>query len=133
MLRNPRHLALIAAVRSDQLLLDRAEDSRSDQPTDRKRRPGFNEPGPRPSTKTQPKNDGFTTIRHGPVALSWPHDESEKVSDRRSEIDGIDGIKSFAAAVLNRLTQGVIIVDAESRPLFVNQAAEGMAAESDGL
>jgi len=52
---------------------------------------------------------------------------------RGGDLGSIHGIHLFAVAVLNRLTQGVIFVDAEGRPFFVNRAAERMAAESDGL
>jgi DNA-binding CsgD family transcriptional regulator len=38
-----------------------------------------------------------------------------------------------AAQALDRLTQGVIIVDAESRPLFVNRSATEILADADGL
>jgi DNA-binding CsgD family transcriptional regulator len=93
----------------------------------------FNETGLRLLPKTGPKNDRFTTTLHGAMAIANSRDDSSQMSGRGGDLGSIDGIQLFAVAVLNRLTQGVIFVDAKSRPFFVNRAAERIAAESDGL
>jgi DNA-binding CsgD family transcriptional regulator/PAS domain-containing protein len=49
------------------------------------------------------------------------------------KLGAIELAETSAAEVLDRLAQGVLIVDAQSRPLFVNRTATEILAEADGL
>jgi len=46
---------------------------------------------------------------------------------------GIEGLPEGSADILNRLVQGVILVDGEARVIFANQAAESMLRAGRGL
>jgi len=46
---------------------------------------------------------------------------------------GLDGLSEGSADILNRLLQGVILVDVEARVIFANQAAESMLRAGEGL
>jgi DNA-binding CsgD family transcriptional regulator len=46
---------------------------------------------------------------------------------------GVDGLPEGSVGILNRLQQGVILVDGEARVIFANQAAEGMFWAGRGL
>src|SRR5260221_1816618 len=83
----------------------------------------------RPSHRREQLNrlSGF----QGPALLFAPHLHRAALVNRQLESCRLAA--EGAVAALNRLAQGVIIVDAESRPLFVNGAAERILAEADGL
>ena len=46
---------------------------------------------------------------------------------------GVDGLPEGSVGILNRLQQGVILVDGEARVIFANRAAEGMLRAGRGL
>jgi hypothetical protein len=48
-------------------------------------------------------------------------------------LEGAHLLKAGAAEALERLAEGLIIVDANSRPLFANRVAEALLKECDGL
>jgi DNA-binding CsgD family transcriptional regulator len=48
-------------------------------------------------------------------------------------LEGLDGLPPGSAEILNRLTVGVMLVDAEARVIFANRAAEGILRAGHGL
>ena len=48
-------------------------------------------------------------------------------------LSGLDGPPEGSAAILNRLLQGVVMVDAEARVIFANRAAEAILRAGRGL
>jgi DNA-binding CsgD family transcriptional regulator len=48
-------------------------------------------------------------------------------------LTGLDGLAEGSAEILNRLLQGVILVDGEARVMFANQVAESMLRAGRGL
>lgn len=51
----------------------------------------------------------------------------------RQRLEGAETIAAQALAALDRLAIGVILVDRDGRPCFVNRRAEAIAGERDGL
>jgi DNA-binding CsgD family transcriptional regulator/PAS domain-containing protein len=66
------------------------------------------------------------------LRLFAPHLHRAALVGRQLEYCRFSGAEG-AIAALDLLTRGVIVVDAESRPVFVNRAGERMLAAADGL
>ncbi len=65
------------------------------------------------------------------IEILVPHLRRALVLHRR--LTSIDAQRAAAADVIDRLTFGVILVDSNLRPVLVNQAAECLLAQRDGL
>jgi DNA-binding CsgD family transcriptional regulator len=72
---------------------------------------------------------GTTEIRL--FAALIPH--LQRAVQLQLRLSGLDGPPTSSAEILNRLLQGVLLVDAGARVIFANRAAEGMLRGGGGL
>jgi DNA-binding CsgD family transcriptional regulator/PAS domain-containing protein len=57
----------------------------------------------------------------------------QRAVQMQSRLAGLDGLLEGSAEILNRLLQGVLLVDADARIIFANRAAEEMLRAGRGL
>jgi DNA-binding winged helix-turn-helix (wHTH) protein/PAS domain-containing protein len=89
--------------------------------------------------------EGATRVAFGRPhrAGDWGHEEIEclkrfaphlhRAAEMNLRLEGSRFGEASATGALDCLTEGVIIVDAESRPVFINRAADQILGEADGL
>jgi DNA-binding CsgD family transcriptional regulator len=80
--------------------------------------------------RTYAKGD-FTAAEMRLFAGLIPH--LQRAVQLQLRLAGLDGLPEGSAEILNRLVQGVILVDGEARVIFANRAAESILRAGRGL
>jgi DNA-binding CsgD family transcriptional regulator len=73
----------------------------------------------------------FNTTERKLFAALIPH--LQRAAQLQLRLAGLDGLPESSAEILNRLSQGVLLVDAEARVIFANRAAESILRAGRGL
>jgi DNA-binding CsgD family transcriptional regulator len=78
-----------------------------------------------------PRQGAFGPEQIDLLALLLPHLERAMRIDLKLRAAGVE--RDATADVLDRLSQGVVLLDATARALYANRAAEAMFREADGI